>query len=123
MRIGFKSDLVDEAEIRAGFIGCGSHSFRNLYPTFQFAPVNLISVCDLDGRKAEAFATKFSAKSSYTNHHEMLDNMTTGGIRCIPHCPLIVFELDVMSGWRNHLRPPVRRSCLCRPPLRPQGRT
>ena len=32
MRIDFKGKLVDEPEIRAGFIGCGSHSFRNLYP-------------------------------------------------------------------------------------------
>jgi len=48
MRIGFKGHFVDEAEIRAGFIGCGSHSFRNLYPVFQFAPVNLVTTCDLD---------------------------------------------------------------------------
>ena len=28
MRIGFHGNLVDEPEIRAGFIGCGSHAFR-----------------------------------------------------------------------------------------------
>lgn len=72
MRINFKGKLVDEPEVRAGFIGCGSHSFRNLYPTFQFAPVNLVATCDLDARKAEAFATKFGAKSAYSNHHQML---------------------------------------------------
>lgn len=73
MRIDFKGRLVDEAEIRAGFIGCGSHSFRNLYPVFQFAPVNLVATCDLDGRKAEMFAAKFGAKSAYSSHHEMLE--------------------------------------------------
>lgn len=102
MRIGFKSDLVDEAEIRAGFIGCGSHSFRNLYPTFQFAPVNLIAVCDLDGRKAEAFATKFSAKSAYTNHHEMLDNENLDA----------VFICAGYDNRGNPLYPPLSIDCL-----------
>jgi predicted dehydrogenase len=72
MRITFTGKLADEREIRAGFIGCGSHSFRNLFPTFQFAPVKLVSTCDLDGEKAKAFAAKFGAEHSYSNHHEML---------------------------------------------------
>ena len=72
MHIDFKGRPVDEPRIRAGFIGCGSHSFRNLYPTFQFTPVNLVAVCDLDRRKAEAFAARFGAKSAYCTHHEML---------------------------------------------------
>ena len=74
MRIGFTGNLVDEPEIKAGFIGCGSHSFRNLYPTFQFAPVNLVATCDLHLQKAEAFAAKFGAASAYSSHREMLAN-------------------------------------------------
>jgi len=74
MRIGFKGKIVDEPEIRAGFIGCGSHSFRNLYPVFQFAPVNLVATCDTDICKAEAFAARFGASSYYSNHHRMLDD-------------------------------------------------
>lgn len=73
MRINFKGQPVDEPEIRVGFIGCGSHSFRNLYPVFQFAPVNLVATCDLDIRKAEMFAVKFGAKSAHADHHELLD--------------------------------------------------
>lgn len=73
MRINFHGKLVDEKEIRAGFIGCGSHSFRNVYPTFQFAPVNLVATCDLDLDKAKAFAAKFGAQNAYSNHKEMLE--------------------------------------------------
>ena len=73
MRIGFKGKLVDEPEIRAGFVGCGSHSFRNIYPTFQFAPVKLIATCDLEIEKAEAFKTKFGAEKAYSDYHEMID--------------------------------------------------
>lgn len=72
MRINFHGELADEPEIRAGFIGCGSHSFRNIYPTFQFAPVNLVATCDLSIDKARAFAAKFGAQKAYADYHEML---------------------------------------------------
>jgi len=73
MRIDFHGQLVDEQEIRAGFIGCGSHSSRNIYPTFQFAPVNLVATCDLSIEKAQAFAAKFGAQNAYDSYHEMLE--------------------------------------------------
>ena len=72
MRINFKGKLVDEPQVRAGFVGCGSHSFRNLYPTFQFAPVDLVATCDLSLEKAQAFAAKFGAKAAYSDHHQMI---------------------------------------------------
>ena len=59
--------------IRAGFIGCGSHSFRNIYPTFQFAGMNLIATCDLNPDKAAAYAQLFGAETSYTDYHDMLE--------------------------------------------------
>jgi predicted dehydrogenase len=73
MRISFLGKLVDEQEIRAGFIGCGSHSFRNIYPTFQFAPVDLRATCDLDLEKARAFAHKFGARSAYDDYRAMIE--------------------------------------------------
>jgi predicted dehydrogenase len=73
MRINFLGQVVDEPEIRAGFIGCGSHSFRNIYPTFQFAPVHLVATCDLQIEKARAFAAKFGAANAYADYREMLD--------------------------------------------------
>jgi len=73
MRIDFNGRLIDEPEIRVGFIGCGSHSFQNIYPTFQFAPVNLVATCDLDLAKAQAYARKFGATGAYSNHREMME--------------------------------------------------
>ncbi len=72
MRIGFHGELQDEPEIRAAFIGCGSHAFRNIYPTFHFAPVKLVATCDMAPGKAAAFAAKFGAEKSYTDHRQML---------------------------------------------------
>ena len=73
MRINFLGRLEDEPEIQAGFIGCGSHSFRNIYPTFQFAPVRLRATCDLSIDKARAFAAKFGADAAYDDDRVMLD--------------------------------------------------
>lgn len=73
MRIGWRGELLDEPQVRAGFIGCGSHAFRNLFPAFQFTPVDLLATCDLDADKAEQFARQFGADSWYSDHRRMLD--------------------------------------------------
>ena len=73
MRITFHGRLSDEPQIRAGFIGCGSHAFRNIYPALQFAPVELVAACDLDRARAEAFARQFGAERAYAGHRQMLD--------------------------------------------------
>jgi len=72
MRIGFRGQITDERRIRAGFIGCGSHSFRNIYPALQFAPVELVAVCDLRIEKARAFARQFGAQRAYHDYRQML---------------------------------------------------
>jgi len=73
MRINFHGRLTDEPQVRAGLIGCGSHSFRNVCPTFQFAPVELVATCDLDLDRARAFARSFGARSAYADYREMLE--------------------------------------------------
>lgn len=83
MRINFHGQLAEEKEIRAGFIGCGSHSFRNIYPVFQFAPVDLVSVCDLSLDKARMFVKKFGAKSAYGDYKEMLQKEKLDAVFCV----------------------------------------
>jgi predicted dehydrogenase len=70
--IDFHGRPREERRIRAGFIGCGSHSFRNVYPALQYLPVDLAAICDLDPGKARAFAAKFGAPAWYTDHRRML---------------------------------------------------
>jgi len=54
-------------------IGCGSHAQRNIFPTFQYAPVDLAAVCDLDRDRAEAAAHLFGARAVYTDFRTMLE--------------------------------------------------
>ncbi len=63
-----------ERRLRAGFIGCGGHAFRNIYPTLRYLPVELVAVCDLDEGRAKDFARTFGAERSYTDHRTMLDS-------------------------------------------------
>jgi predicted dehydrogenase len=102
MRIDFRGKLVDQPEIRAGFIGCGSHSFRNIYPTFQFAPVSLVATCDLQIDKAQAFAAKFGAASAYADYREMLQKETLDA----------VFIVTGYDKDGRPLYPPIAADCI-----------
>jgi predicted dehydrogenase len=59
-------------KLRVCFIGAGAHAFRNIYPTFAFAPVSLVAICDLDQERAAHCAGLFGAKRIYVDHREML---------------------------------------------------
>ncbi len=59
-------------KVRAGFIGCGGHAYRNIFPAFRYAPVELIAVADLIGARAAAYAREFGASRAYTDYREML---------------------------------------------------
>lgn len=72
--------MAEERKVRAGFIGCGGHAFRNVYPTFQFAPVALIATCDLIEERAQRYARQFGAHRAYTDYREMLAKETLDGV-------------------------------------------
>ncbi|NGO41433.1 Gfo/Idh/MocA family protein [Streptomyces ureilyticus] len=62
-----------EERLRCAFIGAGGHSYRNIYPAFQYAPVELRAVCDLDAGRAAAYAGIFGAARHYSDHRVMLE--------------------------------------------------
>jgi predicted dehydrogenase len=70
--IKFNHEYEPAQKVRVGYIGCGDHSYRNVLPTFQYAPVELVACCDLDAKKAAAYARTFGAQESYTDHRKLL---------------------------------------------------
>lgn len=62
-----------DSHVRACFVGAGGHAFRNVYPAFRYAPVDLVGVCDLDRNRAESFARLFGGRNAYTDHKEMFE--------------------------------------------------
>lgn len=61
-----------DERLPVAFIGAGGHSFRNVYPALQYAPVDLRAVCDVDASRAQAYARTFGAAASYDDYREML---------------------------------------------------
>jgi predicted dehydrogenase len=61
-----------EDRLRCCSIGAGGHSFRNIYPSFLYAPIDLVAACDLDSRRAADYAKLFGANASYTDHRTMI---------------------------------------------------
>ncbi|WP_222429942.1 Gfo/Idh/MocA family protein [Paenibacillus cremeus] len=67
-----KYNFEYDNKVKVCFIGAGGHSFRNIYPTFQYAPVDLAAICDVNAERAAAYARQFGAKAHYTDYREML---------------------------------------------------
>lgn len=65
-------NLEAPRRIRAGFIGAGGHSYRNIYPAFQYAPVELVALADHHPEKAAGYARLFGAERWYTDHRDLL---------------------------------------------------
>lgn len=80
-----------ETRIRCAFIGAGGHSFRNVYPAFQYAPVDLVAVCDVDEARAQTYARMFGGAGHYADHRELLE-------RERPEAVFIVTSYDGESG-------------------------
>lgn len=71
MQITYNAEY--ERKLRAVFVGCGGHAVRNLYPTFQYAPVELIAVCDLDEQRARWCARQYGAHRTYPWFEDMFE--------------------------------------------------
>lgn len=62
-------------KVRLGFIGCGKHATRDLYPNICHIPgLELVATCDLDIDLARRNARLFGATSHYTDYEEMIEN-------------------------------------------------
>ena len=59
-------------KLKVGFIGCGRHATKVLYPSLHYAPIHLECVCDLDEKLAQRNANWFGASRYYTDYQKML---------------------------------------------------
>ena len=73
--------------IRLAAIGCGGHAFRNIFPTFQYAPVDFVAACDVRRESAEPMARLFGAQAVFTDYREMLAQVQ-------PEAVIVVTDYD-----------------------------
>jgi len=71
MKIAYNFEY--DRKLRAVFVGCGGHAIRNVFPAFQYAPVDLLAVCDRVADRARWCARQFGAHRCYTGYEEMLE--------------------------------------------------
>lgn len=67
-----KYNFEYDRKLRVCFIGAGGHSFRNIYPAFQYAPIDLVAICDANEQRASAYARQFGAARHYGDAVQML---------------------------------------------------
>ena len=70
MRVTYNAEF--ERRIRLCAIGCGGHAQRDIFPAFQYAPIDLVAVCDFDRDRAQTCARLWGAPAVYTDYREML---------------------------------------------------
>ena len=63
-----------EKRLRVGFVGCGEQAQRNLLPSMQYAPIELVAVCDVDAARAETVAGRVGARRWYTDLDQLLQD-------------------------------------------------
>jgi myo-inositol 2-dehydrogenase/D-chiro-inositol 1-dehydrogenase len=84
--------------LKVGFIGCGRHATKMLYPSLHLARIELAAVCDVDEVKARRNARWFGAQSVYTDHRLMLENESLEAVLVCTspttHTPLTLDCLD-----------------------------
>jgi predicted dehydrogenase len=67
-------DFEYSRRVRAVHVGCGGHSFRNILPSYRYAPIELLAVCDVRAERAETFAREFGAERWYTDYRALLED-------------------------------------------------
>jgi predicted dehydrogenase len=60
-----------ERRLRVGYVGAGGHSYRNLLPALQYAPIELVALADTNTERGLAVARQFGARHFYPNHKAM----------------------------------------------------
>ena len=74
MRVTYNAEYPQR--IRLAAIGCGGHAQRNIFPTFQFAPIDFVAICDVDRGKAEECARVWNVPTIYADYQKI--NETPG---------------------------------------------
>lgn len=63
-----------EKVLKTGIIGCGPMMYDFLYDSMKKAPINLVTVCDIDEERLELFSKRYRVDRTYKDYREMIRN-------------------------------------------------
>jgi len=86
-------------QIRLGFIGCGGHASKNLYPCIPMIDqIDLVATCDLDEEKAKRNCRRFGAKAWYTDYERMIKEQQPDAVAIVGP-PAMQLKRAGNSAW------------------------
>lgn len=88
-------------KVKLGFVGCGYHAIRNMYPSLQYSPIELVAVCARHEESAKKTAKLFGAKSFYTDYRRMFQSEELDAV-CVVTPPQLHPEITI-DALRNGL--------------------
>lgn len=62
----------DGKRLKIAVIGCGNHAYRSIFPCFEYLPVELTAVCDLDLARTKKYAAHYGAPHAFTSLKEVI---------------------------------------------------
>lgn len=71
-----KHNYEYDRKLQVAYIGAGEHSYRNILPAFQYAPIDLVAITDHKTDRGLAVARQFGARRFYPNHKALLAKET-----------------------------------------------
>ncbi|MFT5365694.1 MAG: putative dehydrogenase [Candidatus Latescibacterota bacterium] len=69
-----------EKRLRIGVVGIGSHCYRNILPTTNFLPVELVAFCDKNEAVLEKTAAQYGVSHCFTDTAQMYQEMELDGV-------------------------------------------
>lgn len=101
-----------ERRLTVGFVGVGSHAYRNILPAMNYLPVSIAAICDANADLARKTAIQYGAGAWYTDAAEMYRNEKLDAVFiCVSaqlHPELTCQALDAgLHVWVE--KPPARR--------------
>ena len=113
-----------EKRLRIGFVGVGSHVYRNLLPALTYLPVELVAICDVNEELSRKTATQYGVDAVYTDANDLFAH--TGldavflAVSPILHPELTQLAFDAgLHVWME--KPPATRAFQVEDMLRHQG--
>jgi predicted dehydrogenase len=102
-----------EKRLRIGVVGIGSHCYRNILPTTNFLPVELVAFCDKNPSVLDKTASQYGVSHCFTDAGKMLADIPLDGVfLCVSpfaHPDLACEALDAgLHVWME--KPPAARA-------------
>ena len=85
--------------IRVGIVGAGSHSYRNIFPTLTYLPVELVAVADIDAEKLDRERAVYREQAEGSGKPaEVIEKMVEGRVRKYYEEVVLLEQLYVIDG-------------------------